>query len=556
MKFVCNLVILLISVTALVGCHPTPAQLAMDKAASIMESRPDSAMALLDSIDFEMLRTRQDKARFALLKSMALDKNYVDKTDFDVLQPAIDYYLRKGTPDEKLMTYYYQGRIYQNQGDRDQAFGAFARGLDIAEECKDSLLVARTLIAQGCIYHELYDFKSLTHNYLRAAKLSNMMDNEEYEFDCLLVALNGLTILRNKKLADSVDLELRRIVSDDRTKISRYYQYKLPYIKRLGKEGDLRRFVDSLPDGIFIDSNGLLSIASAYIKLNDNNRAEKLLTQIRTSEEPYDTLRYLALSVKLLRNQNKYEEALAEYLKFNDKSDLTNLEVLDNNKSIIEEKYRTEIAGFKQRNRQSNIIYWCIVGLLVLSLSLIVVAFCLFVIRAKKRIASEKAKTMKAENENLIHRISALEDEYNCLNRILKENNEIQESIREMVIHRLNMLNSVIGSSVTSVDILRQPYEEWEKSLKEDKDKFMKNNRDCFQIIYPDVIRHLKDKDLSDEEINYMCLYALGLNGSEIGEFLKMPSYRNKTKEIRRKLGLGVHDTNLKTYVANLFKKL
>ena len=36
--------------------------------------------------------------------SMALDKNYIDTTTFDIIQPAIDYYLSKGNADEKLRT--------------------------------------------------------------------------------------------------------------------------------------------------------------------------------------------------------------------------------------------------------------------------------------------------------------------------------------------------------------------------------------------------------------------------------------------------------------------
>ena len=94
----------------------------MDKAESLMGSKPDSALTILDSITPKMLNSKRGKARYALLKSMALDKNYIDTTTFDVLQPAIDYYLKKGSADEKLRTYYYQGRIYQNRHNPDSAW--------------------------------------------------------------------------------------------------------------------------------------------------------------------------------------------------------------------------------------------------------------------------------------------------------------------------------------------------------------------------------------------------------------------------------------------------
>ena len=42
---------------------------------AVMEAHPDSALALLDTLDRRRLRTREAKARHALLYSQALDKN-------------------------------------------------------------------------------------------------------------------------------------------------------------------------------------------------------------------------------------------------------------------------------------------------------------------------------------------------------------------------------------------------------------------------------------------------------------------------------------------------
>ena len=72
---------------------------------SYIEARPDSALAVLEGIDVEDLGSREEKAKYALLMSMALDKNYIDRTDFGVLQPAIDYYENHGTATDKLRTF-------------------------------------------------------------------------------------------------------------------------------------------------------------------------------------------------------------------------------------------------------------------------------------------------------------------------------------------------------------------------------------------------------------------------------------------------------------------
>ena len=105
----------------------TSAWTQMDTADGLMNTQPDSALAVLDGIPATDVKGKETSARYALLKSMALDKNYIDTTTFDVLQPAIDYYTTDGTPDEQLRTYYYQGRIYQNQGNDDLAMQSFMR---------------------------------------------------------------------------------------------------------------------------------------------------------------------------------------------------------------------------------------------------------------------------------------------------------------------------------------------------------------------------------------------------------------------------------------------
>ena len=88
---------------------------------SFIVERPDSALAVLQGIDSTTLKNKEEKAKHALLLSMALDKNVIDRTDFEVLQPAIDYYRNHGTATDKLRTHYYEGRIYHNAGQGDLA---------------------------------------------------------------------------------------------------------------------------------------------------------------------------------------------------------------------------------------------------------------------------------------------------------------------------------------------------------------------------------------------------------------------------------------------------
>ncbi len=119
-----------------------------------MREHPDSAMSVLLSIDKNKLDNDEEKARHALLMSMALDKNYIDTTTFDVLRQAIDYYLKEGSPDDRLRTLYYQGRIFQNKGENDSAMKCFIKAEDLQDKCTDIITFANMLVAQGKIYFQ------------------------------------------------------------------------------------------------------------------------------------------------------------------------------------------------------------------------------------------------------------------------------------------------------------------------------------------------------------------------------------------------------------------
>ena len=116
---------------------------------SFIEQHPDSALTVLQRIDATKFKSNKERAKHSLLLSMAMDKNYIDRTDFEVLQPAIDYYETHGTATDKLRTLYYKGRIYQNRGEKDLAMQVFIKARKPGGEITDTLTYANLLVAQG-----------------------------------------------------------------------------------------------------------------------------------------------------------------------------------------------------------------------------------------------------------------------------------------------------------------------------------------------------------------------------------------------------------------------
>lgn len=99
----------------------------MDRAERLMESAPDSALDLLCTIDADALEKGRERARFSLLHSILLDKNYIDLTTDSIIRPAVEYYSRKGKREERAKTYYYLGRIYENAKRTKDAVKAFVQ---------------------------------------------------------------------------------------------------------------------------------------------------------------------------------------------------------------------------------------------------------------------------------------------------------------------------------------------------------------------------------------------------------------------------------------------
>ena len=108
------LYILLLPLICLASCRKSEAIRQMNDIETYIQTRPDSALAVLSQIDTSTLHHPKERAKYALLHSIALDKNYIDTTDIGIIRPAIEYYPKHGTSWQKMLTYYYEGRIHFN----------------------------------------------------------------------------------------------------------------------------------------------------------------------------------------------------------------------------------------------------------------------------------------------------------------------------------------------------------------------------------------------------------------------------------------------------------
>jgi len=146
------------------ACGPTPRQrtaTVLDDVESYINDRPDSALAVLRGVDSTALTTRALRARYSLLHTMALDKCYIDLQTDSILAPASSWYMRHGSPDEKLRTLYYQGRIQFNAKDYERAGLSFLQAHNLFDRATD-------LRYKGLLCQHLANVYNQTYNYSEA----------------------------------------------------------------------------------------------------------------------------------------------------------------------------------------------------------------------------------------------------------------------------------------------------------------------------------------------------------------------------------------------------
>ena len=157
-----RILLLCIGLVFLISCGRDISRQSLADIESILDSRPDSALILLRQVDTTALRGRAAKASFALLHAAALDKNYIDTADTRIVQPAVDWYDRHGTPEQRLKAWMYLGTEQLNGEDYGEAIVSFYEALESVPKVGDNNLI-------GILYSKIADTYTVTLDYAQAS---------------------------------------------------------------------------------------------------------------------------------------------------------------------------------------------------------------------------------------------------------------------------------------------------------------------------------------------------------------------------------------------------
>lgn len=147
---------------------------------------PDSALTTMRSIRRYAVLLPPVRARYGVLYSAALDKNYIDIASDSLIRYSADFYDLYGTPEQRMTAYYYLGRTQENAGDILHATLSFLDAAQYTDAVDNNYLKGLLYSNLGVMYNnhfhyeKAYKYAEQSYQYYKAAGLKQHMAFQLY----------------------------------------------------------------------------------------------------------------------------------------------------------------------------------------------------------------------------------------------------------------------------------------------------------------------------------------------------------------------------------------
>lgn len=476
-----------------------------------IQSRPDSALYTLRAIDPDLLSSRKTRAHYSLLHAMALDKNYIDTTDRSVVTPAVKYYARYGSAEQKMKSWYYLGRIQENGGDNPSANVSFLR----AEQWIDADTDERF---KAMIWQELSDTYSRSNLFEQALEYAeksyhaSMQIRDTFGADIsryrMAQEYNNLDRLQDADSLYRLLLEEGKFTSNWRAELLSDYAFLM-----LREKDDcpsaVRLFEEALAAGISLRSANLWSAyAYALTRTGERGRADTIFRRLATED---DGVGYRRWRGRTEASQGDYAAAYAslaaaaEFQNRNISQVLQQFTLAAQRDYMEEENAALQIRAKRQR-----------MGYAAILLGIVLLAGIGVMIFARKR------RKMLQNQEILMESFRALSADRD---RAKDEREEIRMTYVKMCqthfrqVGRINeMLHNIVGEKDTLL------YKELNKAVKSihDDEESHKAFEDMLNETLDNVMLHYRESFPGKSERHYHLVGFIfaGFDAATIGSIL------------------------------------
>lgn len=293
----------------LVSCDNRQTKSLLQDVETYIQERPDSALRVLRKVDSLTLNTKALRARYSVLFAMALDKNYIDTTALSILEPTVAYYERLGSPQDKMLSCYYLGRIYANRKDYPNAVIFYSQAL---RESGEYDYYHRGLIyaASADAYNASFNDEEELRNTILAYECFEKIGDKDLDLSLYKVA----QAYHNNERFDVADSLYSLVYSgkDSTSRLALYAMEDLVSNDLYQEKQDVERDLELLE--YVAEHRGNLSLESyyeyAYLLLlaGKESEAENILSQLSNREANGKTME---IRYRIAECKGQNEEALA-----------------------------------------------------------------------------------------------------------------------------------------------------------------------------------------------------------------------------------------------------
>lgn len=293
----------------LVSCDNRQTKSLLQDVETYIQERPDSALRVLRKVDSLTLNTKSLRARYSLLFAMALDKNYIDTTALSILEPTVAYYERLGSPQDKMLSCYYLGRIYANRKDYPNAVIFYSQALRESGEYDyyhRGLIYAASADAYNASFNDEEELRNTILDYECFEKIGD----KDLDLSLYKVA----QAYHNNERFDVADSLYSLVYSgkDSTSRLALYAMEDLVSNDLYQEKQDVERDLELLE--YVAEHRGNLSLESyyeyAYLLLlaGKESEAENILSQLSNREANGKTME---IRYRIAECKGQNEEALA-----------------------------------------------------------------------------------------------------------------------------------------------------------------------------------------------------------------------------------------------------
>ncbi len=390
----------------LISCSRSSVERELSLVESLLENRPDSALLVLESIPKESIQTHEARAYYSLLYAKALDKNYIDTTDYSVIRPAIEYYGEESNR-KAIMSWYYAGIIQKNGKEYVPAMIAFEQAQRLAENNGEYHYLGLSLRAKAYILNETLDLDQSIDCCNRAISAFDKAGEMRYaDYARLSLALT----LKNALRFDESKAVLSDLLSKDslegnlKSQVLRGYAASFLYQRPFQGDSAIYYYNESInmSGAAPLSALDVGNLAFAYELLGESSFSDELMNEAEEIAKSDGFMGLPHIKHSISRHRGDYEEALI------------NLEASFENHTNVLSSLTRQSLGYslgvyynslaekkeKEIERQTRLFVYCL--LILISAALIIYH------RAHKK-RKELERTL-SETEQVYWEVEALRD--------------------------------------------------------------------------------------------------------------------------------------------------